>query len=287
MLRLRRELADCHVLDHALAQRADALIDHGILLSEPRLLTPRSSDRASRPVTAIPSDRATAAGDYGRLRWVIQTGLMKPARLHLAPVGSIRRVQAASCLSLDWPSYPLARPSASQAGSEQLSGARRRPLHTSVLPRRARRAEVHGNRLLGIRAHRGDGLGAAAKRGAAELVARSQASGRAGRFLQTPQEKASSWRISSLGGWWAGRTTKGLISSRATDVWSDHQGGGFIQPYEFLSLSIRGLLNARYAQGCLSARRGCRRARRASPKVGSWSASRVWGKGVRLIGRGI
>jgi len=40
VLRLRREIANRHVFDHAPAQRANALIGHGILLSEPRLLTP-------------------------------------------------------------------------------------------------------------------------------------------------------------------------------------------------------------------------------------------------------
>src|SRR4029077_16963591 len=48
---LDHEIADRHVFDHAPAQRADALIGHGILLSEPRLLTPRSSDRSIRPVS--------------------------------------------------------------------------------------------------------------------------------------------------------------------------------------------------------------------------------------------
>src|SRR5580704_13325204 len=54
VLRLRREIANRHVFDHAPAQRANALIGHGILLSEPRLLTPRSSDRSIRPVTVWP-----------------------------------------------------------------------------------------------------------------------------------------------------------------------------------------------------------------------------------------
>src|SRR4029077_6790963 len=44
-------ISDRHVFAHAPGQRADALIGHGILLSEPRLLTPRSSDRSIRPVT--------------------------------------------------------------------------------------------------------------------------------------------------------------------------------------------------------------------------------------------
>ncbi|MGA8292515.1 MAG: hypothetical protein WB820_08410, partial [Rhodoplanes sp.] len=47
-------------------QRADALIGHGILLSEPRLLTPRSSDRSIRPVTTLPSipDTTSRAAPY-------------------------------------------------------------------------------------------------------------------------------------------------------------------------------------------------------------------------------
>src|SRR5271170_7078961 len=40
VLGLRRKIANRHVFDHAPSQRADALIGHGILLSEPRLLTP-------------------------------------------------------------------------------------------------------------------------------------------------------------------------------------------------------------------------------------------------------
>src|SRR4029077_3903337 len=48
---LDHEIAHRHVFDHAPAQRPDALIGHGILLSEPRSLTPRSSDRSIRPVT--------------------------------------------------------------------------------------------------------------------------------------------------------------------------------------------------------------------------------------------
>ena len=55
LLRLLTKVPQRHVFDHALPQRADALIGHGILLSEPRLLTPRSSDRSIRPVTALPS----------------------------------------------------------------------------------------------------------------------------------------------------------------------------------------------------------------------------------------
>src|ERR1700686_277465 len=40
LLRLLTEITQRHVFDHALPQQADALIGHGILLSEPRLLTP-------------------------------------------------------------------------------------------------------------------------------------------------------------------------------------------------------------------------------------------------------
>jgi hypothetical protein len=59
--------ANRHVFDHAPAQRANALIGHGILLSEPRLLIPRSSDRSIRPVTVwlLPCQRRkrpTASG---------------------------------------------------------------------------------------------------------------------------------------------------------------------------------------------------------------------------------
>src|SRR3984893_4157245 len=45
-LRLGGETADGHVPDHAPAKRGDALLGHAILLSEARLLTPRSSDRS-------------------------------------------------------------------------------------------------------------------------------------------------------------------------------------------------------------------------------------------------
>src|SRR4029077_4194304 len=51
-LRLRHEIAHRHVFNHAPAQRADALVGHGILLSEPKLLTPRSSDRTTRAIIA-------------------------------------------------------------------------------------------------------------------------------------------------------------------------------------------------------------------------------------------
>src|ERR1700686_920933 len=40
LLRLLTEITQRHVFNHALPQQADALISHGILLSEPRLLTP-------------------------------------------------------------------------------------------------------------------------------------------------------------------------------------------------------------------------------------------------------
>src|SRR4029077_5264638 len=48
-LRPRTELACIHVLDHALAQRADRNRTHGQLLSWMRLTTPRSSRQADRP----------------------------------------------------------------------------------------------------------------------------------------------------------------------------------------------------------------------------------------------
>src|SRR5881397_1382409 len=50
-LRSRAELACIHVLDHALAQRADRNRTHGQLLSWMRLTTPRSSRQADRPAT--------------------------------------------------------------------------------------------------------------------------------------------------------------------------------------------------------------------------------------------
>src|ERR1700730_9000165 len=49
VLGLRREMADAHVLDHAPAKWGDAFLGHAILLSEARLLTPRSSDRTLPP----------------------------------------------------------------------------------------------------------------------------------------------------------------------------------------------------------------------------------------------
>jgi len=63
-IHLRHEIAHRHVFNHAPAQRADALIGHGILLSEQRLLTPRSSDRTTRPVfapTSVPAATLRAA----------------------------------------------------------------------------------------------------------------------------------------------------------------------------------------------------------------------------------
>src|SRR6267378_5813832 len=50
-LRPRAELACVHVLDHALAQRADRNRTHGQLLSWMRLTTPPSSRQADRPAT--------------------------------------------------------------------------------------------------------------------------------------------------------------------------------------------------------------------------------------------
>src|ERR1019366_567247 len=50
-VRPRAELACIHVLDHALAQRADRNRTHGQLLSWMRLTTPRSSRQADRPAT--------------------------------------------------------------------------------------------------------------------------------------------------------------------------------------------------------------------------------------------
>ena len=47
-LRARTELASVHVLDHALAQRADRIDTHRQLLSWMRLTTPRSSRQAAR-----------------------------------------------------------------------------------------------------------------------------------------------------------------------------------------------------------------------------------------------
>src|SRR4029077_13658889 len=51
-LRPRTELSCIHVLDHALAQRADRNRTHGQLLSWMRLTTPRSSRQADMPAIA-------------------------------------------------------------------------------------------------------------------------------------------------------------------------------------------------------------------------------------------
>src|ERR1700681_2935234 len=56
VLGLRREMADAHVLDHAPAKWGDAFLGHAILLSEARLLTPRSSDRTRPPSYRTPHD---------------------------------------------------------------------------------------------------------------------------------------------------------------------------------------------------------------------------------------
>src|SRR4029077_18753864 len=56
VLGLRREMADAHVLDHAPAKWGDAFLGHAILLSEARLLTPRSSDRTLPPRYRTPHD---------------------------------------------------------------------------------------------------------------------------------------------------------------------------------------------------------------------------------------
>src|SRR6202051_4406037 len=50
-LRPRTQLACVHVLDHALAQRADGIRTHGHLLSWMRLKTPRSSRQGTPPAT--------------------------------------------------------------------------------------------------------------------------------------------------------------------------------------------------------------------------------------------
>ena len=56
VLGLRREMADAHVLDHAPTKWGDAFLGHAILLSEARLLTPRSSDRTRPPRYRTPHD---------------------------------------------------------------------------------------------------------------------------------------------------------------------------------------------------------------------------------------
>ena len=79
LLRLLTEITQRHVFDHALPQQADALIGHGILLSEPRLLTPDPQTRTSRlryrdPISlrrrlarsALPRERFRSAGRSGR-----------------------------------------------------------------------------------------------------------------------------------------------------------------------------------------------------------------------------
>src|SRR5271169_6562976 len=78
VLGLQRELADRHVLDHSPPQRADALITHGILLSELRLLTSSSSDRTPRPVTRPVSPR----------RYLARSALPRERFRSLAHLGS-------------------------------------------------------------------------------------------------------------------------------------------------------------------------------------------------------
>ena len=60
-LRARTELARVHVLDHALAQRADSIGTHGQLLSGMRLTTPRSSRQGAQPaIDDLDPDRVFA-----------------------------------------------------------------------------------------------------------------------------------------------------------------------------------------------------------------------------------
>src|ERR1700730_10210265 len=54
VLGLRREMADAHVLDPAPASWCEAFIGHAIVLSEAKLLTPRSADRTLPPRCRTP-----------------------------------------------------------------------------------------------------------------------------------------------------------------------------------------------------------------------------------------
>src|ERR1700720_4534489 len=78
MLGLRREMADAHVLDHAPAKWGDAFLGHAILLSEARLLTPRSSDRTLPPryrtPTMTPPSRREDALPRGRFNSLARLG---------------------------------------------------------------------------------------------------------------------------------------------------------------------------------------------------------------------
>ncbi len=65
-LRARTELARVHVLDHALAQRADGIRAHGKLLSWVRLTTPRSSRQGAPPAIDDLSSGYRARGRAAR-----------------------------------------------------------------------------------------------------------------------------------------------------------------------------------------------------------------------------
>src|SRR6202048_2043557 len=87
-LRPRAELACVHVLDHALAQRADRNRTHGQLLSWMRLTTPPSSRQADRPATDDLS-LVTAPSGKPPLQRAIAQRFSALARLGHAPMSDL------------------------------------------------------------------------------------------------------------------------------------------------------------------------------------------------------
>src|SRR4029077_12023500 len=80
-LRLLTEITQRHVFDHALPQQADALIGHGILLSEPRLLTPdtQTGRAVSLPrshQSQAPPGRAALYRESGFVLWPASAALV-------------------------------------------------------------------------------------------------------------------------------------------------------------------------------------------------------------------
>src|SRR5208282_3999951 len=93
ILRARTELARGHVLDHALAQRADRFRTHRQLLSWMRLTTPQSSRQATQFANCDrdPGDRvrgyATRAAGYRAAILCFGTSRTNEPRPCLSPVG--------------------------------------------------------------------------------------------------------------------------------------------------------------------------------------------------------
>src|SRR5207344_1875151 len=77
---LCHEIADRHVFNHAPPQRADALIGHGILLSEPRLLTLDLQTGRRVPLSRFRQPRAPPCAKRSTARAVSFTGTSRTSQ---------------------------------------------------------------------------------------------------------------------------------------------------------------------------------------------------------------